>query len=154
MDTVMMLAIGFAVIVVLLVLSIVLSMRVQRIRLMKMGMQTKHDIARMEKEVDDFRKTLPDLVDREKLAVEKAGLEREISALNKKLGDGERKFARLDKEVEKDKKGDKIILKSVSKLESGLEKIKNKLSPKKKAKPKIKVKPKPVKRKLIKKKKR
>jgi len=154
MDTVMMLAIGFAVIVVLLVLSIVLSMRVQRIRLMKMGMQTKHDIVRIEKEVDDFRKTLPDLVDREKLAVEKAGLEREISALSKKLNDGERKFARLDKEMEKDKKEDKVILKSVSKLESGLEKIKNKLSPKKKVKPKIKAKPKPVKRKPVKKKKR
>jgi len=138
MDNVTMLLIGFIILIVLLVLSIALSMRIQRIRLVKMGMQVKHDLTRIEREVDSVKRVLPGLVDREKLAIEKEGLKREISAVESKMGQEERKFDKLNKALEVDKKTDKAIMRNVSKLEKALEKMKARLNPKKKKLKRIK----------------
>lgn len=119
---------------VLLVIVVALSMRVQRIRLLKLNMQLRHDLGKMERNVDDFKKMLPDLVDREKLALEKASLQREISAIGSKISQEEKRFARLGKAIESDKKTDRMMMRSVSKLEKMVEKLKVKLAPKKKAK--------------------
>ncbi len=124
----------FAGVAILLVLAIALSMRIQRIRLMKMGMLMKHDLSRMERSVDDFRKIMPDLVDREKLALEKASIQREINALSNKMSQEEKKFARIGREMESDKKEDKRIMKNIDRLQKMLDKLKAKLTPKKKPK--------------------
>ena len=124
----------FAGVAILLVLAIALSMRIQRIRLTRMGMQVKHDLGRLEHNVDDFKKMLPDLVDREKLALEKASIQREINALQNKFSQDEKKFARLGREMESDKKEDRRIMKNVEKLQKMLDKLKAKLAPKKKPK--------------------
>ncbi len=121
----------FAGVAILLVLAIALSMRIQRIRLTKMGMQVKHDLSRVERSVDDFRKIMPDLVDREKLALEKASIQREINALSNKMSQEEKKFSRLGKNMELDKKFDKKVMKNIEKLQKMLDKLKAKLSPKK-----------------------
>ncbi len=124
----------FAGVAILLVLAIALSMRIQRIRLTRMGMQVKHDLGRLEHNVDDFKKMLPDLVDREKLALEKAGIQREINALQNRFSQDEKKFARLGREMESDKKEDRRIMKNVERLQKMLDKLKAKLAPKKKPK--------------------
>jgi len=134
MDTNMVVLI-FGSISVLLVIVVALSLRIQRIRLLKLNMQLRHDFGRLEHNVDDFRKVLPDLVDREKLALEKQSLMREISAVESKVNQEDRKFARLDREMESDKKSDRVMLRSVSKLEKMVEKLKKKLAPKKPRKP-------------------
>ena len=129
MDTNMVVLI-FGSISVLLVIVVALSLRIQRIRLLKLNMQLRHDFGRLEHNVDDFKKVLPDLVDREKLALEKQSLMREISAVESKVNQEDRKFARLDREMESDKKSDRVMLRSVSKLEKMVEKLKKKLAPK------------------------
>jgi len=134
MDTNMVVLI-FGSISVLLVIVVALSLRIQRIRLLKLNMQLRHDFGRLEHNVDDFKKVLPDLVDREKLALEKQSLMREISAVESKVNQEDRKFARLDREMESDKKSDRVMLRSVSKLEKMVEKLKKKLAPKKPRKP-------------------
>ncbi len=136
----------FGSISVLLVIVVALSMRIQRIRLLKLNMQLRHDLGRLEHNVDDFKKMLPDLVDREKLALEKQSLMREISAVESKVNQEDRKFARLDREMESDKKTDRVMMRSVSKLEKMVEKLKKKLAPKKAKKAPKKAKPKPVKK--------
>ena len=120
----------FGSISVLLVIVVALSMRIQRIRLLKLNMQLRHDLGRLEHNIDDFKKMLPDLVDREKLALEKQSLMREISAVESKVNQEDRKFARLDREMESDKKSDRVMMRSVSKLEKMVEKLKKKLAPK------------------------
>jgi len=142
----MWLELTFGAIAVLLVIVVALSLRIQRIRLLKLNMQLRHDLGRLEHNVDDFKKMLPDLVDREKLALEKQSLMREISAVEGKLNQEERKFARLDREMESDKKSDRVMMRSVSKLEKMVEKMKAKLAPKKAKKAPKKAKPKPVKK--------
>ena len=124
----------FAGVAILLVLAIALSMRIQRIRLMKMGMLMKHDLSRVERSVDDFRKIMPDLVDREKLALEKASIQREINALSNKMSQEEKKFAKIGREMESDKKEDRRIMKNLEKLQKMLDKLKAKLTPKKRPK--------------------
>jgi len=124
----------FAGVAILLVLAIALSMRIQRIRLMKMGMLMKHDLSRVERSVDDFRKMMPDLVDREKLALEKASIQREINALSNKMSQEEKKFAKIGREMESDKKEDRRIMKNLEKLQKMLDKLKAKLTPKKRPK--------------------
>jgi septal ring factor EnvC (AmiA/AmiB activator) len=84
---------------------------------------------------------MPDLVDREKLAIEKAGIQREINALQNRFSQDEKKFARLGREMESDKKEDRRIMKNVERLQKMLDKLKAKLTPKKKARPR-KAKPK------------
>ena len=136
----------FAGVAILLVLAIALSMRIQRIRLMKMGMLMKHDLSRVERSVDDFRKMMPDLVDREKLALEKASIQREINALQNKFSQDEKRFVKLGREMESDKKEDKRMTKNIEKLQKMLDKLKAKLTPKRKPKA-VKRKAKPVKKK-------
>jgi len=145
MDTNMVVLI-FGSISVLLVIVVALSLRIQRIRLLKLNMQLRHDFGRLEHNVDDFRKVLPDLVDREKLALEKQSLMREISAVESKVNQEDRKFARLDREMESDKKSDRVMLRSVSKLEKMVEKLKKKLAPKVKKPAKAKKAKKPAKK--------
>ncbi len=134
MDTNMVVLV-FGSVSVLLVIVVALSMRIQRIRLLKLNVQLRHDLGKLEHNVDDFKKMLPDLVDREKLALEKQSLMREISAVGSKLNQEERKFARLGKAIESDKKGDRLMMRSVSKLEKMVDKLKKKLAPKKVRKP-------------------
>jgi len=134
MDTNMVILV-FGAISVLLVIVVALSMRIQRIRLLKMNMQLRHDLGRIEHNVDDFKKMLPDLVDREKLALEKQSLMREISAVGSKVNQEERKFAQLGRAIESDKKSDRVMMRSVSKLEKMVDKLKKKLAPKKAKRP-------------------
>ena len=144
MDTNMVILV-FGSISVLLVIVVALSMRIQRIRLLKLNVQLRHDMGKLEHNVDGFKKILPDLVDREKLALEKETLMREISAVGSRLNQEGKKFARLDRELESDKKTDRVMMRSVSKLEKMVEKLKKKLAPKVRKAPK-KAKPKPVKK--------
>ena len=136
----------FGSISVLLVIVVALSMRIQRIRILKLNIQLRHDLGRLERGIDDFKKVLPDLVDREKLALEKETLMREISAVENKLNQEEKKFARLDRELESDKKSDRVMLRSVSKLEKIVDKLKKKLAPKVKKPAKVKKAKKPTKK--------
>ena len=145
MDTNMVILV-FGSISVLLVIVVALSMRIQRIRLLKLNMQLRHDLGRLEHNVDDFKKMLPDLVDREKLALEKQSLMREISAVGSKLNQEERKFAQLGRAIESDKKSDRLMVRSVAKLEKMVEKLKKKLAPKVKKPTKVKKAKKPAKK--------
>jgi biopolymer transport protein ExbB/TolQ len=137
----------FGSISVLLVIVVALSMRIQRIRLLKLNVQLRHDLGKLEHNVDDFKKMLPDLVDREKLALEKETLMREISAVGSKLNQEDKKFARLDREMESDKKSDRVMMRSVAKLEKMVDKLKKKLVPKVKKPTKAKKVKKPTKKK-------
>jgi len=134
MDTNMVILV-FGSISVLLVIVVALSMRIQRIRLLKLNVQLRHDLGKLEHNVDDFKKMLPDLVDREKLALEKASIQREISAVGSKVNQEERKFAQLGRAIESDKKTDRVMMRSVAKLEKMVDKLKKKLAPKKVRKP-------------------
>jgi len=125
----------FGIVAILLVLAMALSLRIQRIRLMKLNVQMKHDLAAIERSLSEVKKTLPDLVDREKLAIEKEGLRREIAALEGKLNQEDRRVARLSRELESEEKSDKKVVKAVSKLEKMVERIRKRLAPKKKPKP-------------------
>jgi len=128
-------------IVLLLILAFGLTLRIQRIRLMRMNMITKHEMDKLESSLEGVKKTLPEFVDREKLALEKEGLEREISALSNKLSQEGKRVEKLDKEIANDKKADRVLLRSVSKVETKLEKLKEKLKPRKKVKKVKKAKP-------------
>jgi len=145
MDTNMVILV-FGSISVLLVIVVALSMRIQRIRLLKLNVQLRHDLGKLEHNVDDFKKMLPDLVDREKLALEKQSLMREISAVGSKLNQEERKFAQLGRAIESDKKSDRLMVRSVAKLEKMVEKLKKKLAPKVKKPAKVKKAKKPAKK--------
>jgi biopolymer transport protein ExbB/TolQ len=145
MDTNMVILV-FGSISVLLVIVVALSMRIQRIRLLKLNVQLRHDLGKLEHNVDDFKKMLPDLVDREKLALEKQSLMREISAVGSRVNQEERKFAQLGRAIESDKKSDRLMVRSVAKLEKMVEKLKKKLAPKVKKPAKVKKAKKPAKK--------
>jgi chromosome segregation ATPase len=126
----MLLEIIFGAVAVLLVLALALSLRIQRIRLLKFNMQVKHDLSKLEKELDEVKRTLPDLVDREKLAFVKEGLRREISALEGKISQEDRKFVRLSRQIESEGKSEKKVVRTVSKLEKMVERLRKRLAPK------------------------
>jgi ATP/maltotriose-dependent transcriptional regulator MalT len=136
-----MLDLMLAAIIILLILSFALSIRIQRIRIMKMNMHMKHELGKVERSLDDFKKKMPDLVDREKLDLEKNALRREIAALESKIEREEKRMVKVGKELESDKKSERAMLRTIAKLDKMVAKMRERLAGKKKPKPVKKAKP-------------